>query len=391
MADSFPYPGAGEGTAGLYIHIPFCRSKCPYCSFDSQPGCGAEVLTGYLAALKDQARRMAACDWAAKQEFSSVFIGGGTPTMYDSDQLGGLLAHCLELFNFTSEVEVSIEANPNSLDDAKLRSLRRAGFNRLSIGMQSFDDRLLRMLGRSHDTAEGLRAAALAKAAGFDNLSLDLMYGLPGQALADWRATLETGLNLMPAHFSLYELTVEEGTPFGDLAAAGKLKLPDEETVAAMSALCREILDSRGYEQYEISNYARPGFRCSHNVNYWQNGAYLGLGAGAVSCLSGLRVKNIVDPQRFCVLLASGIDPFGEAEGLDCQSRFRETVVMGLRMLAGVSCRSLEQRFGIDVERYYGGTLVRLIGQSMLTLKGDRLCLTARGMELANRVLAELV
>lgn len=391
MQNSLPGPGAAENSPGLYIHIPFCHSKCPYCSFDSRPCDSTAVLARYLAALRLQAARMAATDWAVTQEFTTIFIGGGTPTLYEAGQLGELLARCAELFRITAGVEVTVEANPNSLDGDKLRGLRRAGFNRLSIGMQSFDDRLLRGLGRTHSARDGLLAVAAARSAGFDNLSLDLMYGLPGQDLAAWRATLEIGLDLAPAHFSLYELTVEEGTPFGDRAAAGTLNLPAEETVAAMATLCRDMLDSRGYEQYEISNYARPGFRCGHNINYWQNGSYLGLGAGAVSCLSGLRLKNVVSPQRFMALLDAGCDPFAEGEGLDRESRFRETVIMGLRMLAGVSCQGLERRFGLNPARYYGGTLTRLIGQGLLHLEGDRLRLTARGLELANPVLAELV
>lgn len=391
MQNGLPGPGAGENSPGLYIHIPFCHSKCPYCSFDSRSCDSTAVLARYLAALRLQAARMAATDWAVTQEFTTIFIGGGTPTLYEAGQLGELLARCAELFRFTAEMEVTVEANPNSLDGDKLRGLRRAGFNRLSIGMQSFDDRLLRGLGRTHSARDGMLAVEAARAAGFDNLSLDLMYGLPGQDLAAWRATLEIGLDLAPAHFSLYELTVEEGTPFGDRAAAGTLKLPAEETVAAMATLCRDMLDSRGYEQYEISNYARPGFRCGHNINYWQNGSYLGLGAGAVSCLSGLRLKNVVSPQRFMALLDAGCDPFAGGEGLDRESRFRETVIMGLRMLAGVSCQGLERRFGLSPARYYGGTLTRLISQGLLKLEGDRLRLTARGLELANPVLAELV
>nr|MDA8164257.1 radical SAM family heme chaperone HemW [Desulfobacteraceae bacterium] len=292
---------------------------------------------------------------------------------------------------FSGEVEISVETNPNTVTPEKLIRLRQAGFNRLSIGVQSFADPVLAAIGRSHSAAEAHQAIRHARAAGFANLNLDLIYGLPGQSPAIWRATLEAALAHQPEHLSLYELTIEEGTPFAARAARQELDLPGEEELVIMEETARELLAGAGYEQYEISNSARPGHECRHNINYWQNGDYLGLGAAAVSGFSGLRVKTVEDPERFARLLADGILPWAEAEGLPPAARFRETVIMGLRMTGGLAISELESRFGLTLREVYGGLLDRLTAQDLLVLAGDQIRLAPRALPVAHQVLSQLV
>jgi oxygen-independent coproporphyrinogen-3 oxidase len=387
------FADSSDGPAGLYIHIPFCYSKCPYCSFISCPEPDPAAMADYMAALMQHVRLLAAHPWVASLHFATLYIGGGTPTMYSPEALANLLETCCAGFTFhrLDMVEITVEANPNTITLEKLQTLKRAGFNRLSIGCQSFSDPLLQMLGRSHSSADAAAAVKHARTAGFDNISLDLMYGLPKQTVGEWRQTLETAVGLEPDHFSIYELTIEEGTPFAGRLNSGELVLPDEETTLQMDAVCREMMSAAGYERYEISNYARPGFQCHHNTIYWQNNTYLGLGAGAVSFFDGFRVRNVSDWQRYASLVSDGKYPFRDGECLSLEASFRETVIMGLRMTGGVSCHRLEQRFGLTPAVYYGNTLKRLIQDKLLEIRQDRLKLTDKGLLLANQVLAQLV
>jgi oxygen-independent coproporphyrinogen-3 oxidase len=383
-----------DGPAGIYIHIPFCRSKCPYCSFISYPGPGSAKMAAYMTALMEHIGMLAAHPWATATHFTTLYIGGGTPTIYGHEELAGLLKTCLARFAFgngPARVEVTMEANPNTVTHEKLRALRHAGVNRLSIGCQSFSDRMLATIGRGHTGADGCAAVRQGRNAGFDNISLDLMYGLPNQTVADWKQTLATAIDLTPEHFSVYELTVEEDTPFADRLRVGDLWLPEEDIVLQMEEITREILASAGYERYEISNYARPGYQCHHNNIYWQNGSYLGLGAGAVSFFDGFRVSNVADYDDYVRLVQDGEYPFRDGECLPLEASFRETVIMGLRRTNGISCRRLEQRFGLTPTAYYGNTLKRLLQEKLIVLRRDRIRLSDRGLLLANQVLAQLV
>ena len=308
-----------------------------------------------------------------------------------AEELAALLAACRARFPWAEEAEVSIEVNPATVGEIGLRRMRRAGFNRLSVGAQSLDDADLQALSRPHSSAEVRAVVEACRRAGFANLNLDLMFGLPGQNAAAWRRTLQAALELEPEHLAIYELTIEEGTPFASLRAQGLLALPGEDEVLAMMDISTEETALAGLQRYEISNYAWPGRKCRHNLNYWHNGSYLGLGAGAVSCLAGRRYGAVEDVVRYCSLVESGREPWTGVEELAPEARFRETVVMGLRLTAGISLTSLEQRFGLRAEEYYGDVLHRLVRQGMLDLAGDTLRLTARGMALANQVMAHLV
>jgi len=307
------------------------------------------------------------------------------------EALNALLDEARRLFSFAAdEPEITVEINPGAISAAGLRQLRRAGCNRLSIGAQSLNDAELHLLGRIHIGAEVLEVIAAARQAGFDNVSFDLMYGLPGQTAAAWRATLDRVMTLAPVHLSMYELTIEENTPFAQTAGRD-WRLPDDDEILAMMAVTESAIDQSDLERYEISNYAVAGKQCRHNLNYWHNGLYLGLGPGAVSALNGERRTAVADLDDFCRRAAAGLPVWHETERLDREAAFRETVVMGLRMTAGVSLSSLKQRFAIDLPQYYGATLTRLLDQRLLALRDDRLFLSGEGLPLANRVMAELV
>lgn len=374
---------------GLYLHVPFCLRKCPYCAFFSVAA-GPGLMRRYAAALILQLGRMAA-GAAGRRPAATVFFGGGTPSLLPARELAGLLRECRARFRVAADSEISIEVNPATVAAADLQLLRRAGFNRLSVGVQSFADGELARIGRPHTAAAARAVIRAAREAGFDNINIDLMFGLPAQTAADFRETLRAALDLAPEHLAVYELTVEEGTPFVGLAARGRLDLPPEEAVLEMMAATDEETGRAGMRRYEISNYARPGRECRHNINYWRNGVYVGLGAGAVSHIEGRRCAAVRDVEEYCRRVEAGLEPWDEVEELDPEARFRETVIMGLRMTAGVSVGGLERRFGLNPASYYGPTLRHLAEQELIIVEEGFLRLTALGLRVANRVMADLV
>lgn len=403
-AESSPAPlSEPVQAAGLYVHVPFCERKCPYCSFFSiAEGGNRELQQRYVRAARIHMERLSA--GAGEEGISrprsvdTIFFGGGTPTVLPVHLLADLLSTSLELFDTPGEsLEVSIEVNPGTVDRDDLLSLRRAGFNRISIGVQSLDNGELRRLGRIHDRAQAEQTVTRARQAGFSNLSLDLMFGLPGQDLGSWEKTLDRALDLDPDHLSIYELTLEEGTTFARSAGEGALRLPDEETVCAMMEHTIGRTGAAGLHRYEISNYARPGFACRHNLKYWYNSKYIGIGPGAVSFLDNTRMAAIKDVAAYCRLLLNGGSGdgwrrvWGDSETLDRQGRFRETVIMGLRLVQGVSRTRLQECFGLDIETFYGPVLERLRKAGLVEWAGEYLRLTPAGLRLANTVMAELV
>ena len=377
--------------AGLYLHIPFCLRKCSYCSFFSQVPRRGERQR-FLSALRQQIAACAQLAEVRELTFTTFFVGGGTPSMLASSELAELLALCRSSFSWsTEEPEISIEVNPGTIDLSGFAELRQAGYNRLSMGVQSLENKELAAIGRIHDRGTALAAIRAARDAGFDNLSCDLMYGLPGQTTTSWRNTLERMLAEKPVHLSLYELTLEEGTPLWDQVHAGTCVLPDEDTVLSMMDLAHLLTAQQGLQRYEISNYALSGHECHHNVNYWENGLYLGLGPAAVSYLHGERRAAVANIDRYCQLSLHRQTVWCDIERLEQAAAFRETVIMGLRMTRGVSIAALQERFGMDPRTLYAEQLPRLIDQKLLTIQGDYLALTERGMALANQVMAELV
>jgi oxygen-independent coproporphyrinogen III oxidase len=376
----------------LYLHIPFCLSKCHYCSFNSFAD-GSDLYEPYVAALLLELRRLAETIGIATHNpgLSTLFVGGGTPTCLPSHLLSEVIRSSLDLFGVRPGGEFSVEANPGTVDARYLEKLLQAGVNRLSLGVQSFDNRELGLIGRIHSDQGAHLAIEAARTAGFDNINLDLMYGLPGQTPESWRNSLEKGLSFLPEHLSLYQLTIEADTPFYALLKKNIISLPVEEEILQMDEITSELCGSVGLQQYEISNYALDGRQCRHNINYWLNADYLAAGASAVSCLHGLRERRIADPKEYIRRMNHKDSVVVEKEILSPEDSFRETVIMGLRMVCGVSRKALQERYSIDIEEYYGATLRKLITLDFLKLTKTHLRITKKGWPLSNQIMAELV
>ena len=372
----------------LYLHIPFCLRKCHYCAFDS-----AVVDKGtfepYVAALQRELQVTAQRHHPTPLE--SLFLGGGTPTVLPTDLLCRLLETVFTLFTPLADVEVTIEANPGTVHQSSLRTLAACGVNRLSLGVQSFADADLAALGRIHDGQEAIDAYWQARAAGFANINIDLMYGLPQQTCRAWESELATALSLKPEHLSLYQLTLEEGTPLWQGCAQGLTALADDAEIAAMDQCSEEMCTAAGVFPYEISNYARPGKECRHNCNYWLNGEYFAAGAAAVSCVHGSRERRVADPRRYIECINRDRSAVVEVETLPAEESLRESVVMALRMRSGADLSMLQRRYGLDAVSYYGDVVDKLEARGLLEKTATHLRLTALGRRFANLVMAELV
>lgn len=374
--------------ASLYIHIPFCLGKCSYCSFNSFSGMET-LYSRYVKALK---KEIVEHFFAGKNEqLDTIFFGGGTPTVFSSDQLVEIITCCREYLGIAQGAEISIEVNPKTADFMKLLQLHEGGVNRISIGVQSFLDSELERIGRLHDAQQGWDTIRDAIGAGFGNISIDLMYGLPEQSVEEWRWNLETALSLNPSHLSLYQLTVEENTPFGQMYDEGKLLLPGEDEILEMDRVTSSLCSKSDLGLYEISNFAVRGFECRHNLNYWHNRDYLAIGAGAVGCYRGERSKNLRDPLKYCEAIESGDNVIEESEKLAPEASFRESVVIGLRMTKGVSYSTLQDRYGLNLREYYGTILDPLLKEGFVEFTSTHFRLTSKGRPVANQIMAELV
>ena len=370
----------------LYVHIPFCVRKCGYCDFLSGT---AEESTreAYLLALAGEIRR--AGQDAEGCRAVSVFFGGGTPTVLTGGQLSRLLSEIKKSFRLAGDCEITLEANPGTLDPEKLRLCREAGFNRISIGCQSADNRELRRLGRIHTWEEFLEGFRQAREAGFSNINVDLMSGIPSQTLVSWETSLRKTAELGPEHISAYSLILEEGTPFYENRE--KLDLPDEDTERRMYERTGEILEEYGCRQYEISNYAREGYRCRHNLGYWTGREYLGLGLGASSLWRDTRFRNTDSMEEY--LKDSGNLPKirREEEKLSVSDRQSEYMILGLRLTEGISLAGFRETFGTDVRKVWPGVLEKYKGYGLLEEAAGRLKFTGEGISLSNVVLAEFL
>ena len=379
---------------GLYLHSPFCQAKCSYCDFNSYAGL-ERLYAPYLGAMVQEVR------WLAPRfarPVGTLFLGGGTPTVLPIELLRRLLTACFEAFAVEDGAEITSEANPGTVSLAYLRELRRLGINRLSLGAQTFDRGELAMLGRIHSAEQVALTVGRARAAGFDNLNLDLIYGLPGQSPVVWRQTLERALALTPEHLSLYCLTVEEGTPLHEQVRGGRLPAPDPDLAADMYELAGELLAKAGYQQYEISNGSLPGYECAHNLIYWRNQPYLGVGAGAHSSDSGQRWWNVSPVRAYVDRLAREMPtqwPSPAAEGGEVITRpweMGETLMLGLRLIReGVAEADFHRRFGVSLEEAYGGVIRDLVGAGLLVKDEIGLHLSGRGRLLGNRVFAQFL
>lgn len=376
---------------GLYIHIPFCVKKCNYCDFLSAPGDDA-TKARYVDAL---CKEIAGYKEVAKEyKLATVYFGGGTPSVLEISLIEKILSTMKASFAVDEAAEITMEVNPGTVSLDKLKRYIELGINRLSIGVQSSKEKELAILGRIHSFEEAKQTVLWARQAGFTNISLDLMSALPEQSLEDYMENVEAILSLNPEHISSYSLIVEEGTPFFDLYAEGMSKeteLPDEETDRAMYAYTKERLEQAGYERYEISNYAKPGYESRHNSSYWTGTEYLGVGLGASSLFTNARYHNETDLLTYIKEVTAGHDVRRETERLDIEEQMEEFMILGLRMMRGVSRQEFMKRFGKPIETVYGSALNKLEKQGLLSKEGDCIALTETGIDVSNQVFVEFV
>ena len=381
---------------GLYVHIPFCATKCPYCDFNTYAGIEG-LMAPYLAALRSEIELWGEVLGGPKLE--TVFFGGGTPSYLPTGSLDTLVDAVRGAFGLAGDAEITAEANPDDLHADKLASMLGAGINRLSIGVQSLDDGLLGVLGRRHSAREALEAFSAAREAGFDNVSIDLMYGLPDQTLEQWGATLDSALGIRPSHISMYCLTLEGGTPMERDAAAGRIPVPDGDLAADMYLTAEVKTAEAGFRHYEISNWAIAGRESRHNLIYWQNRPFLGVGPGAHSYLDGHRFHNIRSPREYIRRVGTGEPrpestgrPFDSipvveaAEPVDRGLEMAETMMMGLRLDSGVDPGQFADRFGEPPAYVYGEVIDELQDDGLLETAGGSFVLTPRGRLLGNEV-----
>lgn len=404
----------------LYLHIPFCERKCAYCDFLSAPA-DLPVRISYIKKLQEEIAYYGA--QYGEYQVSSIFFGGGTPTILEGYQLAAILETVKEHFNITTDAEITVECNPGTLTAGKAEKLVQAGFNRISMGLQSADDRELQLLGRIHNFAQFLESYDLARKAGFRNINVDLMSALPGQTLKSWQDTLQKVTALRPEHISAYSLIIEEGTPFYERFAEDERireegghprLLPEEDVERQMYELTETFLQIKGYERYEISNYAKPGYECRHNCGYWTRKDYLGLGLGASSLVEHQRFQNTSDLKTYLeqeyspqcegqhehiaetiqLQAETGLTQTGHhihIETLDKKSEMEEFMFLGLRLMAGISRQQFEKKFQVTLNSVYGEVLRKLKGEQLIEEVAGYVRLTEHGIDVSNYVLAEFL
>lgn len=380
-------------TVSLYLHIPFCHTRCHYCDFNTYAGI-LPLREPYVRAVLTEielAGKLAQLADGTPRRSRTIFFGGGTPSLLTVEQITRLLNACRKAFAVDELAEITLEANPGTLSREQLAGLRAAGVNRLSIGSQSFDAELLKTLGRIHSPQEIVQALHNARAAGFKSINLDFMFGLPGQTMRHWQETLDQALALRPEHFSLYSLIIEEGTPFYTWTSEGRIIPGDEDLCADMYEYADERLQAEGYENYEISNWSLPGHQSRHNLTYWQNLPYLGMGAGAHSFFGGKRFSNILDPQEYIDLLKKQQRPEAQGETIDRAQEMTETAFLALRTAQGLHLPTFEERFAEPFTHFVGERLRVVEEAGLLEQEQDWLRLSKRGRLLGNEVFLRLL
>lgn len=392
----------------LYLHIPFCLRKCAYCDFFSSGGTGQEI-EGYVQALL---REIDSCrEMAGSYTVTTVFLGGGTPSLLSGMQTERIFDVLNHTFDITNDAEITMEMNPGTVTEEKLLAYRRAGVNRLSIGLQSVHDDELRMLGRIHTWEDFLHTWSLTEKAGFLNRNIDLISALPGQSVESWEDTLRTVIALEPEHISAYSLILEEGTPMYE-RRENFPELPNEDEEFTMGERTIDLLERAGYHRYEISNYAKEGFACRHNLGYWERKNYLGIGAGASSLIDNVRFEHVRDREQYIrqtEMYRQSIkkrEQNVEADGqqpetgtglalnkrkLSVREQMEEFMFLGLRKTAGVSRQKFAECFGVEIENVYGSAIKKLTGQKLLAEENGMLRLTRRGLDISNYAMAEFL
>ena len=374
--------------AGLYLHIPFCLKKCGYCDFYSsgirdrgRAGMAIDQIACFLSAIEKEWDLYAGSGFRSIGFFETVYFGGGTPSLLKPEQIRRLINRIRPFLSHPAITETTLEANPATIAPDKLKAYLDAGINRISIGVQSFDDGILKLLGRLHSAMEAEEAILMAREAGFDNIGLDLIFAVPRQTLSGWKRTVEKAISLAPDHVSAYSLTWSGSTPLGRQIESGRIARPGDDETADMSLLAAGLLQNAGYEQYEISNYAKSGKRSRHNESYWTGIPYLGLGPSAHSFTGTERFWNVSDTERYIQTLGQGLLPVAAEETLSPEDRRLERLSLGLRTKEGVSMSELE----IDASR-----LAPLADAGLARSDGGRLCLTPKGMLLADEIALKL-
>lgn len=375
-------------TLGIYIHIPFCLSKCPYCDFNSIV-IDSDLAEEYVKSLLKEIQPFSESH-AERMFVETVYFGGGTPSILKTSQLDEILERVFNSLLVKPDAEISLEANPGTLTKEKVKKLKDSGFNRVSLGVQSFRDEELKILGRAHDSAQAIKSYKILRKY-FNNLSLDLIFGIPGQSLKTWRGNLNMALKLNPEHLSIYSLTIEEGTPFHYLWKQGKLSLPGEEETRKMYLESINLLKAQGYRQYELSNFARKGFECQHNLRYWQGKEYIGFGAGAHSYFQGVRWANVKNVKKFVERCKNGFSIIDFRERLTSTQKINEFILLGLRMMDGIDLRRLKENLNFDLEKEKKEEISELIKGRFLKRGKNNLRLTTKGILVADSIIQKLV
>ncbi len=390
MIQSHPVANGAMQTAALYIHIPFCEKRCNYCDFYTVAN-RKEAIPRYVQALEREMALYASDPFWSRQTFATVFFGGGTPSLLAPEDIDRILEAVRSNFRLAFEPEITLEANPGTTTAAHLCGYRAAGVNRLSLGAQSFRDDELEQLDRLHRSADIVRTVEEARAAGFDNINLDLMFALPGQRPSRWKANLENALSLQPQHLSCYNLTLEEGTPLYKLFMAGRVRALTEWRERALFNFTIDFLEAHGLEHYEISNYALPGFECRHNIKYWDGSVYLGLGASAHSFDGRKRFWNVSNYVRYCERLEKGKRAVDARETLTPGQQRFEMIFLGLRRKHGVDLQRFRRVFQQDFLQTYAGPVDRLLRHDppLVEISEEHLRLTREGRLLCDAVCAE--
>ena len=372
-----------DASGGIYVHIPWCRSICTYCDFDRQAH-AFELIPAYVEALVADIARQPAV------RAHSVFFGGGTPSLLEPGQIGAVLRACRQRFEVVPGAEITVEANPGDLDAALVAGYVAAGVNRFSLGVQSFDDMLLRLLGRRHTGAEAEEAIREARRGGAANLSLDLMYGLPGQDARQWRETLERAVALETDHISAYLLTIDDRVPLGRQVSRGRVSLPIDDEIAEMYGDAQRMLAEAGFEQYEISNWSRPGRASRHNLTYWRDEPYLGIGSGAASSFSGRRYKNTTDPAAYIAAVGEERAELIEDEVTEPPTAALDYLALRLRLREGLPLGEFMERFGQDLTALGGNELEDMVARGILERIDGRLRVSAGHLLVSNEVIVRL-
>lgn len=374
---------------GLYIHIPYCIHKCGYCDFNSHP-IKYDEMEAYVDALIAELNYYAQ-KYSPGRIVNTIFLGGGTPTTLSVSKLERILKECEKKFKITTDAEITIEANPATIRLDQLKSIRQTGYNRISVGVQSFDKTELKMLDRAHGIEEIHCTVDQAREAGFNNLSLDLMFAVPNQTLEDWKKNLHQALDKSPEHLSTYNLTIEEGTTFWKMQSNGKLTMPDNDHQLELYKQTIEFLKTNGYHHYEISNFALPGKECRHNMTYWQNTNTLGLGAGASSYMNGVRFKNTNQPAHYIRRVQENHMSIESSESLEPRQAMGEAIMLGLRLLKGINIRKFEDRFQTSFKSIFGNIIAPLKEKELIIIEQDQLRLSEKGLFLADSVILEFI